>query len=200
MGKDINKIWNDFLNPEVMRPLLISSSIYLAGFELLKDSIIGRISDFFFAGIGTNGTTIDPRYESEVLSRNSSPLYASLDWLTEMGAIDKSDLNAFENIKVCRNLIAHRLVSFLNGDGLPEDFDKCYKEMVALLHKVELWWITNVEIPINSDLDGKDIDETGIIPGPVLGLQMLYDIALGSEEQSKSFYKKLREQFSNMGA
>lgn len=38
--------WEDFLNPDVLRPKLISASIYLAAFELLKDAIIERIEDF----------------------------------------------------------------------------------------------------------------------------------------------------------
>jgi len=44
----IRQSWEEFLNPEVMRPRLIAASIYIAGFEALKDSIVGRIREFFW--------------------------------------------------------------------------------------------------------------------------------------------------------
>jgi hypothetical protein len=54
--------------------------------------------------------------------------------------------------------------------------------MEALLRKIEIWWIENVEIPINPDLDGKAIDYEGIVLGLIITLQLLYNIALGSED------------------
>ena len=43
MDSKVQHSWEDFLNPDVMRPVLLSASIYIAGFEALKDGIIGRI-------------------------------------------------------------------------------------------------------------------------------------------------------------
>lgn len=48
------------------------------------------------------------------------------------------------------------------NEGLPADFTQCFEEMVALLRQIELWWIVNVEIPTNPNLDGEEIDESGI--------------------------------------
>jgi len=55
------------------------------------------------------------------------------------------------------------------------------------LNKIEKWWIVNVEIPINSDIHEKEIDENGIIPGPVISLQIMLKVALGSEEESRRY-------------
>ena len=62
--------------------------------------------------------------------------------------------------------------------------------IIELLCKIEKWWILNVEIPTNPDFDGKEIDEDGIVPGPIMTLRLLPDIALGSEEESNFYYKE----------
>ena len=71
METKVQQRWEDFLNPDVIRPILISVSIYIAGFEALKDAVIGRIRDFFCHGFDDE---IDSRYQCEVLSRNRSPV------------------------------------------------------------------------------------------------------------------------------
>jgi hypothetical protein len=40
----------------------------------------------------------------------------------------------------------------------------------------------NVEIPINPDYSDTEIDEKGIVPGSILCLQMLLQVAGGSTE------------------
>ena len=173
MDPTIKRSWEEFLNPEVTRPRLIATAIYIAGFEVLKDSIVGRIRNFYWTGFDESGDKIDPKYQSDVLSRNKSPVYASLDWLKENAAITDADVAAFDCIRSCRNTLAHRLFSAIGSEGLPEDFGQCFTDMVALLRKIEIWWIANFEIPTNPDFDGREIDENGIVPGPVMSMQLL---------------------------
>ena len=179
--------WEEFLDPAVMRPRLITAAVYIASFELLKERLVERIREFMCPpGLD------DGEYESDVLKRNRSPLYASLDWLREMGAIDESDLASFESIKRCRNQLAHELLSLVGSDGLPPEVPKLYDDMVALLRKVETWWIRNVDIPTNSEFDGQTVEDHEIVPGPVMGLQLLRDVALGSEQESRKHLQALR--------
>jgi len=194
MDPKVRRSWEEFLNPEVTRPRLIVASIYIAGFEALKDAIMDRIRGFFWTDFDESGDKIDPKYQSDVLARNRSLVHASLDWLTEMNAIDDADVRAFDRMKACRNTLAHNLFSTLGSEGLPPDFEQCFTEMVALLRKIEVWWITNVEIPTNPDYDGSDIDEEGIVPGRLMGIQLLWDIALGDEERSRFYYNEFRKQ------
>jgi hypothetical protein len=194
MDQDVQQRWEEFLNPDVLRPRLISAAIYIAGYEALKDAIVTRIREFFCHGFDESGDTIDPEYQSKVLSRNKSTLYASLDWLkNDMKAIDDADIGAFDRVKTCRNLLSHKLFSFLGSEGLPPDFEQCFHEMVALLHKIDVWWIKNVEIPTNPDFDGKEIDYGGIRSGRVMGLQLLCDIALGDPHKSRFYYEQFRK-------
>ena len=78
------------------------------------------------------GDLIDPKYQTDVLSRNRSPVYASISWFKEHRAIDDSDAAVFERVKGCRNKLAHELPSMLDT-GLPDDFYQCFADMLALL-------------------------------------------------------------------
>ena len=200
MDNQVRHSWEDFLNPDVLRPRLISASLFIAAFESLKDSIVGRIRGFFCQGFDEKGDIIDPKYQAEVLARNRSPVYASLAWLKDMSAIDDTDIAAFERVKVCRNHVAHRLLELVGNEGMPLDFADRFQEMVVLLRKIEVWWIREVDIPTNSDFDGREIDEAGVIPGPVIGLQLLFEIALGSEERSRFYYEEMKRLSGQHGA
>jgi hypothetical protein len=181
--------WDNFLNPDALRPRLTAAAIYIAVFESLKDSIVTDLRDLFWRGFDQSGDRIDPRYDSEVLRRNKSPVYASLDWLKEMGAIDDRDIAAFDHIKGCRNTLSHRLLTAL-ADGMPPDFATCFAEMFALIRKIGVWWVRQVGMP--EELEDKDIDDSEITPGRQAGLLVLLEIALGDEAGSRYFYEELR--------
>lgn len=194
MTPNVKRSWEDFLNPQALRPRLIAASIYIAVFEALKDAVVSRIRDFFLTGFDDSGDKIDPKYASDVLTRNKSPVYASLDWLKWMGAISAADVESFNRVKACRNTLAHELLSTLGSEGLPVGFDERFAEMVVLLRKIEFWWITNVDIPTNPDFDGQEVDEEAIVPGRIMAIQLLCEIALGDEERSHYYYDELRKQ------
>jgi len=185
--------WEQFLTPEILRTNLIMASVYIAAFEILKNVIVERIRDFYLIGFDNNGFIIDPEYKEAVLRRNRSPVYASLDWLKEAGAITDADIETFEQSKEYRNLLAHELARLLM-EGLPQDFSKRFQGMVMLLDKIEKWWIVNVDIPTNPDFDeAGEIDEENIIPGTVINLQMILDIALGPDERAYSYISEFKK-------
>jgi len=194
MSKELQESWERFLNPNVLRTNLITASIYIATFEILKESIIGRIRDFFTTGWDETGIQTDAKYQSEVLSKNRSPVYASFQWLKEQGAIGDNDISLFDQAKKCRNTIVHETVSVLEG-GLPSGWPDRLRDMISLLDKIEKWWIINVEIPTDLDFAGKEIDESDVLPGRVAGLRMMLDIALGSEEESRRYFNEFIKQF-----
>jgi hypothetical protein len=190
MDKSVGDQWKRFLTPEILRSNLIIASVYISAYEILKDSIIERIRDFYWTGWNSGtGDIIDPSYESEVLSKNRSPLYASLQWLKEADAISDKDLETFDIVKEYRNNIAHG-ISKLIINGPPSDLPERFSDMVSLLNKIEKWWIVTVEIPLNEELAGKEIDEEGIIPGPVASIRMMADVALGTNEQAEYYIQE----------
>ena len=193
MDPKTKESWENYLNPEITRSALLAASIYIAGFEALKESIIERIRYFFWTGFDETGDKFDPKYQTDVLALNKSPVHASLAWLKGMKAIDDADIAAFDRVKACRNKLAHDLLSTLAASGLSENYGECFNDMIALLHKIELWWIVEVEIPTNPDLADKEIDYKGIIPGPIMNMRLLCDLALGADEESKFYLKEFRK-------
>lgn len=173
--------WERFLDPDVIRPSLFLATMFITTFEILKDSIVDNIRNFYTNGFDAHGSTVEPEYQSEVLSKNKSPLYASLQWLRELDALDDEDIATFEKLKTTRNLLAHQLFSVVTGQ-VESAHEAEFDALVALLRKIGVWWIVNVEIPTNPEFDGQEIDEEGIVPGAVLSLQMLIQVASGSTE------------------
>jgi len=192
MSDDIWKSWNRFLKPENLKANLIILSLFITSYEILKDSIITRIRNFYTNGFNEKGWIVDKEYQTEVKNLNKSLLYASLEWLKNMKVIDDNDIEEFNEIKKCRNELAHEIVNFItkgsNINPLP-----LFPKMINLLDKIEKWWILNVEIELNSNLNDKEIDEKGIIPGPIIMLRVLMDIALGNEEESRFYYNGFKE-------
>ena len=173
--------WERFLDPEVVKPSLFMATIFITTFEILKNSIVDRIRDFYLIGWSKEGNTVSPEYADEVLSRNKSCVYASLNWLLENQVIDESDLATFELLKKTRNLLAHRLFEVVTGQA-ESPHQQQFTILVELLRKIEVWWVVNVEIPTNPDYADEEIDEAGIVPGAILSLQMLLQVASGSTE------------------
>jgi hypothetical protein len=192
MSKEVKKQWENFLTPEILRSNLLVASLYISAFEILKNSIVERIRNFFWKGFDEKGDIIDPEYEVSVLTKNKSPVYASLQWLKEERAICDDDLKIFESVKAYRNLFAHELQRLIM-EGLPSDAPERFSDLVSLLDKIERWWIVNYEIPLNDELAGKYIDGDGIIPGPVASLKIMIDIALGSDEQAEYYINEFKK-------
>jgi len=178
--------WEELLNPEITRERLISSSLFITAFEFLKQSICDRIKDFYCFGFDESGGLLEPKYQTEVLARNRSPVYASLSWLQENGAIEQSDIDTFERIKAARNQLAHNLYELVAGN-FPSGHVELFTELVELIRKIEVWWLVNVEIPTNPDYDGQEIREDAIIPGPVIMLQLMLEVASGNEQFLQHF-------------
>lgn len=182
----VEEQWEQLLTPAVMQERLISASLYVTAFELLRESIVGRIRSLYMVGFNPDGDIIDEKYEKTVLSRNKSPLYASLNWLLENDVVDETDLLSFERIKSARNSLAHELPALVM-QGANFNHIERFQELIALLKKIEVWWVVNVEISINPDFDGQEIDESGIVPGPVLMIQMMLEVLSGNEELLKHY-------------
>lgn len=192
---DHNENWERFLDPEVVRPSLLMATLFITVFEILKNSIVDRIRDFYLTGWSEDGNTVSPKYASNVLSRNRSAVYASLNWLLEQEAINEADLAIFEQLKSTRNLLAHRLFDVVTGQAASTHQEQ-FTALVELLRKIELWWIVNVELAINPDFYDQEIDEAGIVPGSILSLQMLSQVASGSTELLEAWRNQRAKQSS----
>jgi len=187
MDEKIKASWERVLHPETLKTNIITASIFSMAFEMLKDSIIEKIEGFFTDGFNENGMIISPEYKEKVLTLNRSPLYASLKWLQGMNAIDDKDIERFEHIKRCRNTLAHEMLTFASS-GVEFDVIEVLEEMIGILRKIEIWWFENLEMAIDPEAYSEDLDLEQVIPGPVWSLQMLIDVALGTEDEARKYY------------
>lgn len=187
MDEKVKASWERVLHPRTLKKNIITASIFSMGFEMLKNSIVEKIKGFFTNGFDKNGMIVSAEYKEKVLVLNRSPLYASLTWLRDMGAIDDEDLEKFEYIKRCRNTLAHEMLTFASS-GIDFDVTETFEEMVGLLRKIEIWWFVNLDMAIDPEAYPEDLDLEQVTPGPVWGLQMLIDVALGSEDEAQKYY------------
>jgi hypothetical protein len=195
IDKKVRASWERFLNPETLKSNIITASIFSMAYEMLKTSIIENIEGFFTNGFDESGPIVSIDYKDEVLTLNKSKLYASLKWLQDNQAIDEKDLEKFENLKKCRNVLVHEITTYASK-GVDFDVAQAFDDLVILMRKIEMWWFVNLEMAIDPDAYPDDLNLDEVVPGPIWNLQMLIDIALGPEDQASKYYNHFMENAS----
>jgi hypothetical protein len=186
-AENVQESWKRFLNPDELKGSLMAASIYIAGFEMLKTSIIERIKDFYTNGFDETGFIVDEAYSTRVLSLDKSPLKASLSWLKESKVITDDDIATFWALRTVRNQLAHELLSFVQK-GITADYEKSFSDMSALLKKIEVWWVVNVELDGDPDWADREVDVAGILPGTVMTLDLMTHIAHSPDKDARFYY------------
>ena len=131
--------WERMLDPDVVRASLFLATMFITAFEILKDSILDDVRGFYTNGFDENGPTVGHEYQSEVLAKNRSLLYASLQWLRENDAISDEDLITFEKLKITRNQLAHKLFAVVIGQA-ESAHEAQFADLITLLSKIGKWW------------------------------------------------------------
>lgn len=178
-----------------LRPFLITASLYMTAFELLKNAINKRIEDFFLIGYDCKNHNRHKEYDEEMKpyrekhkDKKDKKTYANLDWLISMEAITEADVKMYDDVREIRNKIAHELLDLMN-ENLNESLKMINIHFIAmfeLLNKIETFWALNVDIPCNLDFDGKEIKAENVIPGPIWAMQTLVNEALEIEASNPS--------------
>ena len=189
--------WAAFLNPEIVRSKLISAGLFLVAYEMLLDSIKRHPLHFFTDRWTINGPVPGEKYKIEILARDpkgkNDALRGSIAWLQIMKVITVDDETAFHTVTDARNEIAHEMTAMVSGSK-PPAFANHFDALMALLDKIEKWWIINVEIAVNPDFDGREIDEEGIVSGPSWIMHMHAQTALGEGDEAWDLHR----QFNNL--
>lgn len=181
--------WLKFLNPDSLRSNLIAASLYLTTWEMLQQCVIEQLEGFYCLGLDPTDERSSGSYFERVLSRDKSPFRASLLWFLESGAIDQNDIDMIDKIRVHRNEIAHELPRFMASMDRNVDVSLFHK-MVDVICKIDRWWICEVELPTNSEFDGKEIDYSGVSSGRMIMIHMMLEIATTeNSEQARKYYE-----------
>lgn len=176
--------WQAMLTPAVVRGRIIRSGLFSLGYELLESAVIGRLRDFY-ADLTDDGLQPGAEYREKVLTLDpkgkGDALRGSLAWLVASDVIPEADREAFWKIKAARNDVAHELAQIVGGSK-PEAFDQLFSDMLALMAKIQRWWVINFDIATDPDWDGVEIDPEEVTHGTMMIMQILVDVALGDED------------------
>lgn len=190
--KNSDKSWEKFLHPDALKGNLISIALFISAYEMFKDNVIEKPKTFFSDGFDQNGHILGEEYKLEVLSKSKSPLYASLLWFKEMGAISDNDISIFDLVRKHRNEVTHEILEFISNSE--RDYDATqFQALIELLSKIEKWWLVNFELAINLEMIPEDVNVDKVIFGPMWSLQLLLDIALGNEPEKGYYYNAFKQ-------
>lgn len=181
--------WEKLLCPETLQSNLISASLFITCFEILKDSIIDQPKNFFTDTWSSDGPVESLEYRAKVLDLDPkrNPLRASSIWLKQNQVIDEVDEKSFMEIKEHRNQIAHQLPQLISSADKNVELERL-TEIQRLVLKIDRWWIMNVELDIQDEIDPSTVVESEIMSGNSIFISMVVGIATGG------FPKQLLEQ------
>jgi len=174
-----------FLNPERLKSSLLLASLYLTSYELLKSAVIDNIANFFSTDQINGELTTNQQYHDEITKVSKDLLKSSCGWLVKMDVITQDEAEAIQAIRKHRNEIAHELPKLLIDSELNLNLDY-FVHIRELLGKIELWWVRNFEIPVNSDFDGVEIADNDIFPGRVVMLDYVISVVIAEQSQEQS--------------
>lgn len=185
--------WLKFLNPPTLRENLIRASLFLTAWETLKSAVVDHVKGFFAVGWDDAGEHASPEYQAKVLSLDKSPLTASLLWFKQMGAITDTDIALVDRLRQHRNELAHDLPKFLATVEYEVNVN-LLRELVALVAKVDRWWIREIEMPISGDYTAEQvaaIPDSEITSGRMMLMQMLLQVATGNDPDASQWHNTL---------
>jgi hypothetical protein len=175
----------------------MTGGIYLAAFEMLKQSLMGKPKDFYCTDLDSNGEAKD-KYTREVLLLDDDPFKANVYWWRKIGVFSDTDVNLTLKVRAHRNEIAHEIPKFLGTAQANVDLsllESCY----VLLSKIDIWWIKEVEATTNPDLDAQldseQLDNSASIQ--MLLLALMIPIANGDDRPLRETYEEWKKACRN---
>jgi hypothetical protein len=168
--KDKNqKDWEKFLDTDKVKSNLVRASLYLLSYEMLKNTIVDNIKEFYWTGFMDGKDIYSEDYNKKVVQRpvnNGKPhiFLSSLHWLEEHDTISKEEMTEIGQIREFRDTVAHKIDKIIMDSDYDLDEAK-QKRIFELIRKIEVWWIQEVELPTEPDFDGREIKDEEIIVG-----------------------------------
>lgn len=170
---------------------------------MFKDAVIEK-PKMLFANIesfdvdqGKIVYEVSDGYKKEVLSKSKYTDEATLLWFKESGAIDDSDIEKYHKIRKYRNELTHNMIEFLTLHN--REFDEnILNDLIDLYNKIEKWWFKYFELSVQPEILPVGADPDEVIPGPMLTIRLMLEIALGTEPTEGFYYKKLMKMFESI--
>jgi hypothetical protein len=196
MNPNIEAGWEKFLNPEMLKQHLMNAGIYLAAYEMFKQSLVGQPRDFFSNTFRDGEWIPDPEYKAHVLALDEKhTFHASALWWEKHGVLTEQDVKKAGEIREHRDKIAHDMPRFL---GTKEGVIKLelLESIFELLTKIDKWWIQQVEIPTDPDFDNRKLTEedlNGVMSMSMVLLSLMIPIAYGDDSRLRIVYEEWKK-------
>lgn len=165
------------LAPESVATTLIRAGCFLSAYELIKPQIIDSVHGFFWCGM-KNGKMLydETTYSRDVLALNPKNKYlASCAWLVSLNALTTEQVTILGEIQKHRHEIAHELPRLLVDPDFEVRAD-LLAAAVECIRSLGVFW-GSIEVDIDPDFDGEEVDYDGIKSGSYLLMQYLASIA-----------------------
>ncbi|MFO1461058.1 MAG: hypothetical protein U1G08_16845 [Verrucomicrobiota bacterium] len=198
--KELSESWERLLNPESLKRNLVAAAVFLAAYEMLKDSMIDRLRDFFSDDImAESGSVTSPDYRVKVLSLHKKEMVACSLWFRNMGALAEDDLKTLGEIAQHRNFVAHQLPNVLGESGKDVSLERL-AQILELTSKVDRWWIREVEVPTNPDFDvnppsPEDLEQS--FSSRMMIMALLIEVAGGDDSRLADLYSGAKAAFAS---
>lgn len=200
-------IINNVLDEENLKTNLVFSAFFITFYESFTSVIRDRLSEFFFDEIKI--VDCEPifitgkKYKEEVSDRivddkgNKDITKSSFLWFVDRGCFTNEDYIDFLSIKQTRNKYVHQLNQILY-DGVHENEIKQLEKLKVMYHKVDRWWINEVEIPTAGHEIKPGYDAENVVSSNLLMLDIMLDIGLlGLSEQYKTIIEQLKKKMQS---
>jgi hypothetical protein len=164
------------LEPWRIRATLSFAGLYQMTHELIKESVIDEVRQFYFKGFDESGCTYDEvSYAEQVLARDPKKrkMRASLLWLVESDAITLDQADRLEKIYAHRHELTHELGKYIVDPDFEPDM-ALFSDAVQILRDVLRYW-SQVEIELGSFDQHGDVEADDVTPGRLLLLQTCLD-------------------------
>lgn len=186
--KDLKKITTS----KIQKRNLILASLLLSAFETLKYVLVNRPNGFFRMMVDsrTKQYEVSDEFKKDLLeickelpkSEHGNQFLVMSHWFKKHDGLDDPDIEILDEIRLYRNEVAHELLKFLIDSDYDVDIDFLFK-IRKIVEKVDIWWIKEVELPINPDFDGIEVKDSDIQSGNLFILDHLLSIALEIDER-----------------
>ena len=171
------------IHPETIRSNLIRAGLVLAAWELIENEVEKKVRDFYIAGFDEKKQWIySPDYETKVLDRHKYAFEASLLWLVDRDALDEDQADKIRAFREYRNKVGHEMPTILVEVGHDIDVVRI-REMRDVIAALGQFW-GRIEVEIDPDLVGKDVDYTKIQSGMLFLIDHLIAAAEAGESSS----------------
>lgn len=199
--------WDKFLNPEKLKESLVKASLFLSSYEILKESVIDKLKGFFTHEWRLDEKTgelkgkVSKSYKEKVITLfPKDEFHACCLWFLDQGALNETDLTEIAKARTHRNEIAHELPKFISS--IDHKVNKQTLEcLIEVVRKIDVWWITEIEIPTSPDFKVDDMDKIdfdNVIGGNTMFLNLILSIFEGDDSHLKEIHALLMDKINKI--